>query len=68
MKRFLFTVLPTVFFGCFLGKAQSISIQAAATPGTYLPSNSQLEIRGNKLITQNYFKHFPLVYTDFIFM
>ncbi len=55
MKKLLFTVLTTVFFGCFLGKAQSI-LQASTPPpaAPFTPANSQLEIRGNKLITQNF--------------
>ena len=58
MKKVITTVLITVFFGCFLGKAQVIlqaSTPPAAAPIATTPAGiSQLEVR-NKLITQNAF-------------
>jgi Chaperone of endosialidase len=59
MKRLLITVYVTVFFGCFFGKAQSVNslttINQPATITTNPNANlSQFEIRGNKLITQNF--------------
>ena len=55
MKRLIITVYATVIFGCFLGKAQSILQVSTPIPGAFTPTNSQLEIRGNKLITQNFY-------------
>ena len=58
MKRFLFTVLSTVFLGCFFGEAQvtrSNTNVSQPVPIATLPANiSQFEVSG-RLITQNAF-------------
>jgi Chaperone of endosialidase/Secretion system C-terminal sorting domain len=58
MKRFFSTVCLTVFFGCFLGKAQvtrnSANFNQATNPATQPPDISQFEVSG-RLITQNGF-------------
>jgi len=55
MKKLLLTVLVTVFFGCFLGKAQRVDLLNPLTPAS-IPTNpaniSQLEVTG-KSLTQN---------------
>ena len=59
MKKLSITIFLTVFFGCFLGKAQVIR-QAAATATPFAPiatspgNISQFEVSG-RLITQNAF-------------
>ena len=59
MRSLLITVYFSVFFSCFFGKAQSTNTAGSlnqnftitTSPNTNL---SELEVRGNKLITQNF--------------
>ena len=63
MKKLLFTVVTTVFLGCFLGKAQvtrSNGFPTNANPQTQPIDISQFEVSG-RLITQNSFSGIGLI-------